>query len=51
VFLDHDIALRPGDELVVPPYIDPKVFQLGTDIFSLFYQVAVGASILHTVVP
>ena len=43
--LDKDVALRPGDELVALPYIDPKYFQLGADVLSLVYQVAIAASV------
>lgn len=43
--LDKDVTLRPGDELVALPYIDPKYFQLGADVLSLVYQVAIAASV------
>lgn len=43
--LDKDVALRPGDELVALPYIDPKYFQLGADVLSLVYQIAIAASL------
>ena len=45
--LDRSAALRPGDELVVLPYIDPKLFQLGVDVVSLIYQVALGAAVFN----
>lgn len=43
--LDKEVALRPGDELVALPYIDPKYFQLGADVLSLVYQVAIAATL------
>ena len=43
--LDKDVPLQPGDELVALPYIDVKYFQIGTDVLSLVYQVAIAASI------
>ena len=45
--LDRSAALRPGDELVVLPYIDPKMFQLGVDVVSLIFQVALGAAVFN----
>jgi protein involved in polysaccharide export with SLBB domain len=43
------VRLRPGDELVILPYIDPKRFQLATDLMSLVYQVAVSAAALNNI--
>lgn len=43
--LDRDVALQPGDELVALPYIDPKYFQIGSDVLSLVYQIAIAASV------
>ena len=43
--LDKDVVLKPGDELVALPYIDPKYFQLGADVLSLVYQIAIAASV------
>ncbi len=43
--LDRDVALLPGDELVALPYVDPKYFQIGTDVLSLVYQIAFTASV------
>ena len=43
--LDRDMALQPGDELVALPYVDPKYFQVGADVLSLVYQIAIAASI------
>ena len=39
------LALRPGDELIALPYLDPKRFQIGADLFGLLYQVAVATRI------
>ena len=43
--LDKDVPLLPGDELVALPYIDVKYFQIGTDVLSLIYQIAIAASV------
>ena len=43
--LDKDVPLQPGDELVALPYIDVKYFQIGTDVLSLIYQIAIAASV------
>ena len=43
--LDKDVALVPGDELVALPYVDPKYFQIGSDVLTLVYQIAIAASI------
>ena len=43
--LDKDVALEPGDELVALPYVDPKYFQVGSDVLSLVYQIAIAASV------
>jgi hypothetical protein len=37
--------LRPGDELIALPYLDPKSFQIGSDLLGLIYQVAVATRI------
>ncbi len=38
-------VLRPGDELIALPYLDPKSFQIGADLLGLIYQVAVATRI------
>jgi protein involved in polysaccharide export with SLBB domain len=38
-------ALRPGDELIALPYLDPKSFQIGADLLGLIYQIAVATRI------
>ena len=38
-------VLRPGDELIALPYLDPKSFQIGSDLLGLIYQVAVATRI------
>jgi protein involved in polysaccharide export with SLBB domain len=40
-------VVRPGDELIILPYIDPKLFQIGVDLTSLVYQVAVASAALN----
>jgi protein involved in polysaccharide export with SLBB domain len=49
IVLDPHARLRPGDELIVLPYIDPKLFQMGSDVMNLVYQVAFSVAALHTV--
>lgn len=38
-------VLRPGDELVALPYLDPKGFQIGANLLGLIYQVAAATRI------
>lgn len=40
-----DQVLRPGDELIALPYLDPKSFQIGSDLLGLIYQVAIATRI------
>lgn len=40
-------GVRPGDELIILPYVDPKLFQIGVDLTSLLYQVAVASAALN----
>ncbi|MFC7474406.1 polysaccharide biosynthesis/export family protein [Dankookia sp. GCM10030260] len=43
--LDPAEMPRPGDELIVLPKLDPKVFQIGSDLLGLIYQIAVATRI------
>ncbi|GGC41827.1 capreomycidine hydroxylase [Siccirubricoccus deserti] len=43
--LDPDDSLRPGDELIALPRLDPKVFQVGSELLGLIYQIAVATRI------
>lgn len=43
---DADVAIGPGDEILIPPRIDDKVFQNAMDISQIIYQIAVAASVL-----
>ena len=45
--LGNDELPRPGDELIVLPKLDPKLFQIGSDLLSLIFQVAVAARIFQ----
>jgi protein involved in polysaccharide export with SLBB domain len=40
IVLDADAALKPGDELIVLPYIDTKSFQLVKDFVQVLYEIA-----------
>jgi protein involved in polysaccharide export with SLBB domain len=41
-----DVPVRPGDEIMIPPRIDNKVFQSAVDLSQIIYQIAVAASVL-----
>ncbi|WP_052214551.1 polysaccharide biosynthesis/export family protein [Belnapia sp. F-4-1] len=43
--LDPQEGPRPGDELIVLPRLDPKAFQIGSDLLGLLYQIAVSTRI------
>jgi protein involved in polysaccharide export with SLBB domain len=43
--LDPDESVRPGDELIALPRLDPKLFQVGSDLLGLIYQIAVATRI------
>ena len=43
--LDPAEIPRPGDELIVLPRLDPKAFQIGSDLLGLIYQIAVATRI------
>jgi len=40
ILLDPKAKLRPGDELIVLPYIDAKSFQLVKDFVQVLYEIA-----------
>jgi protein involved in polysaccharide export with SLBB domain len=43
--LEPTVAPQPGDELIALPRLDPKVFQIGSDLLGLIYQIAVATRI------
>jgi protein involved in polysaccharide export with SLBB domain len=43
--LEPTAAPRPGDEVIALPRLDPKAFQIGSDLLGLIYQVAVATRI------
>jgi hypothetical protein len=43
--LDPSVLPQPGDELIVLPKLDPKIFQIGSDLLGLIYQIAVATRI------
>lgn len=43
--LEPSESPRPGDEVIALPYLDPKTFQIGSDLLGLIYQVAVATRI------
>jgi protein involved in polysaccharide export with SLBB domain len=45
IVLDQNVPVRPGDEVIVLPRIDPKYFQLARDFVSVLYQVAIAARV------
>lgn len=42
--------IRPGDELIILPHIDPKYLQMGSDLLSLVYQVAISSAAVDRLV-
>ncbi len=46
VFGSMSAEVHPGDELLIPPQIDRKVFQNAIDLSQVIYQIAVAASVL-----
>ncbi|MBB5689403.1 protein involved in polysaccharide export with SLBB domain [Roseomonas alkaliterrae] len=45
--LNPQQAPRPGDELIVLPYLDPKVWQFATDLVTALFQVALAARVFR----
>jgi protein involved in polysaccharide export with SLBB domain len=43
---DTDLAIYPGDELLVPPKIDTKTLQNAVDVTQVLYQIAVAAAVV-----
>jgi protein involved in polysaccharide export with SLBB domain len=43
--LDPQEGPRAGDELIALPRLDPKAFQIGSDLLGLLYQIAVSTRI------
>lgn len=43
---DPDLAILPGDEILVPPRIDSKVLQNTVDVTQIIYQIAVSAAVV-----
>ncbi|MAQ13349.1 MAG: capsid assembly protein [Sandaracinus sp.] len=46
ILAPDDAPIQPGDEILVPPKIDHKVFQNAVDLSQIIYQIAVAASVL-----
>jgi len=46
VLVGDDITIGPGDEIVVPPRIDVKGFQLAADLLNIAFQAAVIAGVV-----
>jgi len=45
-WFDADIVIRPGDEILVLPKVDPKYRQLFKEVFTMFYQLALGVGVM-----
>jgi len=43
---DADIVIRPGDEILVLPKVDPKYRQIFKEMFTMFYQLALGVGVM-----
>lgn len=41
-----DAPIQPGDEILIPPKIDHKIFQNAVDLSQVIYQIAIAASVL-----
>jgi len=41
-----DAPIEPGDEILIPPKIDHKIFQNAVDLSQVIYQIAIAASVL-----
>jgi len=42
----RDIIILPGDEILVLPDVDPKYRQLFKELFTMFYQLALGVGVM-----
>ena len=47
IILDPAIGPRPGDELIALPRLDPKSFQIASDLLQLIYQSALSARVFR----
>ncbi|BDG73945.1 polysaccharide biosynthesis/export family protein [Roseomonas fluvialis] len=45
VILDPRVPPRAGDELIALPYLDPKYWQMGTDLVTALFQIALAARV------
>ena len=45
-WFDEDTSIRPGDEIMVLPKVDPKYRQLFKEVSTMIYQMALGAKII-----
>ncbi len=43
---DPDMAVFPGDEILVPPKVDTKILQNSIDVTQVIYQIAVSAAVV-----
>src|SRR5690606_19343640 len=43
---DTDMAVGPGDEVLVPPRVDSKILQNFSDVTTVIYQIAVSAAVI-----
>ena len=43
---DTDLAVGPGDEVLVPPRVDTKYLQNFSDVTTVIYQIAVSAAVI-----
>ncbi len=43
---DEDSNIRPGDEILVAPEVDSKLFQNFSDVTQVLYQIAVAAAVV-----
>src|SRR5258708_16103175 len=43
IVMEPDAPIRPGDELIVMPRVTTKYFQIGADLITVLYQVALAS--------
>jgi len=43
---DSDMAIKPGDEILVPPRVDSKIVQNVLDVTQVIYQIAIAAAVV-----
>ncbi|RDH85883.1 MAG: hypothetical protein DIZ78_09880 [endosymbiont of Escarpia spicata] len=45
---DPQAIIKPGDEIIVPPRVDPKTRQFALDLMDVIYKIAISAKVAFT---